>query len=223
MSKLESGAIFKFIIPFDLGHGYCKIMNFTNVDKYHGITVYIYDFFDAGEINDVNFFKTVPLFMNPIPVVKAPSVRGKYAWKKIGVLKENKDEGIPFYKECSVNGFAFETLEEYTNKEWNVLARLKERIGPVNFNEIRHLEELFWRSTVTIEKRVAMQLLRYKQVDVIDFFTKNSSGESWKVDYNTQQFIPLYKKIPEVIKGKPLIKGFVPDEYLNFDWDTLKD
>jgi hypothetical protein len=68
-----------------------------------------------------------------------------------------------------------------------------------------------------------MLLLRYKQIDVFDFFSKNSSSDSWKVDYNTQKFIPLYKKLPETIRGKPLLKGFVPDEYLDFDLGSVKD
>jgi hypothetical protein len=64
-----------------------------------------------------------------------------------------------------------------------------------------------------------MQLLRYKGNDVKDFFSKNAESDSWKVDYNTQQFIPLYKTIPEPIRGKPLIKGWVPDEYLDWKWE----
>jgi hypothetical protein len=83
------------------------------------------------------------------------------------------------------------------------------------------LEELFWRSTITFEKRVVMQLLRFKGIDVKEFFENNCESQSWKVDYNTQKFIPLYKEIPEAIRGCPLLKGWVPDNYLDFDLCSL--
>ena len=223
MSKIESGTIFKFSIPFGLGVGYCKLIDFTHIFKYDAITIKIYDFFEDIEIKDPAFFKDMPLFMNPIPIVKMPSIRGKYAWKKLGVLNEIKDAEIPIYKKYVSNGFGWATIEEYEERQWYALVNLKDNIGPVHFNKVRHLEELFWRSTVTIEERMAMLKLRYQGIDVNDFFCKNCTDKSWRVDYQTQQFIPLYKKIPEVIRGKPLIKGYVPDEYLNFDWDSIKD
>ena len=64
-------------------------------------------------------------------------------------------------------------------------------------------------------------MLRYQGSNVEEFFKKNMDKDYWRTDFNTQQFIPLYKNIPEPIRGKPLIKGLVPDEYLNFDWDTI--
>jgi hypothetical protein len=213
--------IFRFPIPFNMGHAYCQVLDFSNVSAHYGITVFVYDYFEQIEIDDPEFFKDVPLFMNPIPIVSKPSTRGKEAWKKIGSLKEGFEATIPFYKKYAFEGFAWNTLEEYKSKEWYALANLTAKIGPVPFATVRHLEELFWRSTVTIEKRVAMQLLRYNNVDVVEFFARNSESKSWKVDYNCQQVIPLYRKIPAPIRGKPLIKGFVPDEYLDFDFDSI--
>ena len=64
-----------------------------------------------------------------------------------------------------------------------------------------------------------MLLLRYKKINVKDFFLAHSEKDSWKVDYNTQQFIPLYKNLPPAIRGKPLIKGLVPDEYLDYSFE----
>lgn len=218
MSKIESGTVFKFNVPFGLGCAYGKVIDFSGLSLYYGITIKVYDYFEDKENIDASFFKDMPLFMNPIPVVKMPSLKGKYAWKKIGVIQERSDKDVPVYKQYAYEGFAWETLEEYENKEWHVLVDLKTTIGPVPFDKVRHLEELFWRSTVTIEERVAMQLLRYQKTDVEEFFRSKKDSSAWKVDYNTQKFIPLYKELPEAIRGRPLIKGWVPDEYLNFSF-----
>ena len=223
MAKTESGTVFKFTLPFGFGAAYCKLIDFSNVSEYEGITLKIFDYFESDDVKDAAFFKGMPLFMNPIPIVKMPSIRGKYAWKKLGVLKEDTDSEIPIHKRYISNGFAWETIEEYESRQWYALVDLKKEVGLVHFNKVRHLEELFWRSTVAIEKRVVMTLLRTKGINVADFFSKNCEDKVWRIDYKTQQFIPLYKKIPEVIRGKPLIKGFVPDEYLNFDWNSVKD
>ena len=51
-------------------------------------------------------------------------------------------------------GFAFRSFECYNKKNWYAYVDLKKQIGPVTFDKVRHLEELFWRSTVTIEDRV---------------------------------------------------------------------
>jgi len=64
-----------------------------------------------------------------------------------------------------------------------------------------------------------MQLLRYKGIDLEAFLTLHAPDMNWKVDYNTQKFIPLYKTLPVPIRGMPLIKGYVPDEYLNWKWE----
>jgi len=218
MANIESGAIFRFNIPFNLGAAYCKVIDFSSLSMFYGITVEVYDYFDR-EVSDAAFFKNIPLFMNPIPIAKMPSIAGKYRWKKIGVLKEPKSRDIPFYKEYVYEGFAWETLSEYQSREWYVLIDLKDKLGPVSFDKVRHLEELYLRSTVTIERRVAMQLLRYRGIDVEDFLKKNSSDNGWRTDYNTQKFIPLYKTLPEAIRGRPLLKGWVPDEYLNYKWE----
>ena len=89
-------------------------------------------------------------------------------------------------------------MEKYESVEWNAYVNLRNDVGPVSFNKVRHLDEIFSRSTETIEKRVVMQLLRYKGIDVKDFFSQNADSNSWITDYNTQQFIPLYKTIPEL-------------------------
>jgi hypothetical protein len=218
MANIESGTIFKFNIPFNLGVAYCKVVDFSSLSMYYGVTVKVYDFFDS-EVSDVRIFRDVPLFMNPIPIARMPSVAGKYRWKRIGVLEESKDRDIPFYKEYIHEGFAWETLNEYISKEWYVLVDLKDKLGPVNFDKVRHLEELYLRSTVTIERRIAMQLLRYRGIDVEDFFIKNSADSNWRTDFNTQKFIPLYKTLPEAIRGRPLLKGWVPDAYLDYKWE----
>lgn len=219
MNKIESGTIFKFDIPFNLGVAYAKLVDFSHLSQFDGITIKVYDYFIEEEIRDVSFFRGMSMFMNQLPIVKMPSIRGKYAWKKIGVLNEMSDSVIPIYKQPVYDGFAWDTLEKYESIQWNALVDLRNLVGPASFDKVRHLEELFWRSTVTIEKRVAMQLLRYKGVDVKEFFTKNSDDDAWITDFNTQQFIPLYKTIPEPIRGKPLIKGYVPDEYLGWKWE----
>jgi hypothetical protein len=219
MASIASGTIFKFNLPFDLGCGYAKLIDFSSLDPYFGITIKVYDYFEDREIRDVEFFRGMPLFMNPIPIVKMPSIRGKYAWKKIGVVQEATDAEKPVYKRHSRAGFAFETLEAYQDKEWYAWVNFKDEIGPVPFEKVRHLEELFWRSTVTIEERVAIQLLRYRKEDVKKFFSNHTADTSWQVDYNTQQFIPLYKHLPEAIRSKPLLKGFVPDEYLDYKFE----
>ena len=218
---MDSGTVFKFDVPFGLGCAYGKMVDFSGLSLYYGITIKVYDYFEDKENIEASFFKDMPLFMNPIPVVKMPSLRGKSAWKKIGVIKERSDMDIPVYKRYAHEGFAWETLEEYENKEWYAFTDLKTEIGPASFNQIRHLEELFWRSTVTIESRVAMQLLRHQKADVEEFFSSKDESKSWRVDYNTQKFIPLYKDLPEPIRGRPLIKGWVPDEYLNFSFSQF--
>lgn len=219
MSTIESGTIFKLDLPFSYGVAYAKLVDFSNLSEYDGITIKVYDFFEDHGKRDISFFKNIPLFMNPLPIVQMPTLRGKYAWKRIGVLKQESDSVIPIYKTPVIDGFAWDTLEKYESVEWNAHVDLKNYVGPISFDKVRHLEETFIRSTVTIEKRVVMQLLRYKGIDVKDFFSKNADSDSWKVDYNTQQFIPLYKTIPEPIRGKPLIKGWVPDEYLDWKWE----
>jgi len=160
MAKTESGTIFKFELPFGFGNAYCKLVDFSNISEYEGITLKIYDHFENDDIKDLALFKEMPLLMNPIPIVKMPSIRGKYAWKKLGILKEDTDAEIPIYKRYVSNGFAWETIEEYESRQWFALVKLREEVGPVSFDKVRHLEELFWRSTITIEKRVVMTLLR---------------------------------------------------------------
>lgn len=220
MATIASGTIFKFDMPFGMGCGYAKMIDFSSFSPYFGITIKVYDYFEGKDIKEVEFFRDMPLFMSPLPIVKMPSIRGKYAWKKIGVLQEPADADKPIYKEYIRDGFAFDTLEQYESKEWNAWIDFKDEIGPLPFKKVRHLEELFWRSTVTIEKRVVMQLLRYQNTDVKEFFSAHSEDRSWLTDYNTQQFIPLYKHLPEAIRGKPLIKGWVPDEYLDFSFEN---
>jgi hypothetical protein len=176
----------------------------------------VYDYFGNDEIKDADFFKGMSLFMNPLPIAKLPSLTGRYMWKRIGVLHEQCDKDIPIYKKYVHEGFGWETIEEYEKRQWYARVGLQDDIGPLNFDTVSHLEELFLRSTLTIEKRVSMQILRYRGVNVKEFFSANCTDDSWKVDYNTQKFIPLYKTIPNAIKGKPLIKGFVPDEYLSY-------
>jgi len=219
MASIESGTIFKFNIPFEMGLGYAKLIDFSSLDLYYGITIKVYDYFENVEIKDEEFFRGKPLFMNPIPIAKMPSIRGKYAWKKVGILHEAADSEKPIYKDYVYEGFAFDTLEKYQKKEWNAMIIGNGKIGPLPFEKVRHLEELYLRSTITIEKRVAMQLLRYKNVDVKDFFSTHSSDSIWEVDFNTQQFIPLYRHLPAAIRGKPLIKGWVPDKYLDYTFE----
>ena len=221
MNKIESGSIFKFVVPFGLGKAYCKLVDFSNESKYDGITIKVYDYFQEDDIDDPVFFKNMPLFMNPLPIVKPPSLRGKYAWKKIGVLSEAADVEIPIYKRGLYEGFGWDSYEKYSSQEWFAFVDLSNKIGPVPLGKVQHLEELFWRSTVTIELRVAMQLLRYRNVDVKEFLSANLEDAAWRIDYNTQMTIPLYKNIPEPIRGKPLIKGWVPDEYLNYDFGSI--
>ncbi|MFL9482679.1 hypothetical protein ACI6Q2_07850 [Chitinophagaceae bacterium LWZ2-11] len=221
MEKIETGTIFKFTIPFNLGIGYAKFEDWSDQSQFYGFLIKVFDFFEDKEIVDMEIFRDLPLFMNPIPISKRPTLKGKYSWKKLGVLKEKIDLETQVFKRYQYNGFAWGTLEEYQEKKWYADVNFKESIGLLDFDKVRHLEELFIRSTVTIERRVAMQLLRYKGIDVEHFFDKNAQDRNWIVDFYTQQWIPLYKLIPLVIRGKPLIEGFVPNEYLNFDWNSI--
>jgi hypothetical protein len=220
MAALESGTIFKFNLPFDMGAAYAKVIDFGEVISYAHILVYVYDYFDDKEVTSADFFKDVPIYMNPLPIALPPTVRGKGAWKKIGILREEKDKIIPAFKDPVYEGFAFNSIEKYREVEWEARINLKDKIGPLHFDKVRHLEEIFLRSTTTIEKRVVMNILRHKGEDVEAFFNKNmKEGKAWFLDYKTMRYIPLYKDIPEPIRGKPLVKGYVPDEYLNWSWD----
>jgi hypothetical protein len=57
MSKIESGTIFKFNVPFNLGVAYAKMVNFSQLSMYDGITIKVYDYFIDKEINDVGLRK----------------------------------------------------------------------------------------------------------------------------------------------------------------------
>jgi len=219
MKKIETGTVFRLPISFDMGDAYCKLIDFSNVSMYYGILIKVFDYFESKKIEDVEFFRGMPLFMNPIAIARMPSVRGKYAWKKIGVIKEYSDGNVPVFKDIDGNGFGWDTLEKYKSMKWYAKVNFNERVGPVDFDKVRHLEEVYLRSTITIEKRIAMQLLRYKGIDLEAFLTLHAPDMNWKVDYNTQKFIPLYKTLPVPIRGMPLIKGYVPDEYLNWKWE----
>ena len=127
---IESSTIFKFELPFGMGVAYCKIVNFQSISLYYGITIKVFDYFEDVVIKDVEIFRGMPLFMNPIPIVKMPTLRGKFAWKKLGVLIEESDKNIPIYKRYVNEGFAWESLPEYKSREWNAFVDLKDKIGP---------------------------------------------------------------------------------------------
>jgi hypothetical protein len=113
-----------------MGVAYCKIVNFQSISLYYGITIKVFDYFEDVVIKDVEIFRGMPLFMNPIPIVKMPTLRGKFAWKKLGVLIEESDKNIPIYKRYVNEGFAWESLPEYKSREWNAFVDLKDKIGP---------------------------------------------------------------------------------------------
>ncbi|MFT3676821.1 MAG: Imm26 family immunity protein [Chitinophagaceae bacterium] len=218
MSSIVSGTIFKIKIPFNLGYAYCKVIDFSALSIYNGVLVKVYDFFSEESIKSVDFFKELPLLLNEIPMFRMPTLKGKHKWERIGVLKEEKDAFIPAYKICQREGFAFDTIESYESEKWYALINYKEELGPLPFKGVRHLEELYLRSTVTIERRIAMAFLRTKSIDVEVFFQKQTIDNNWLTEFNCQRVIPQYKDIPEPIRGRPLVKGYVPDEYLNFEW-----
>jgi len=220
--NFSSGTLFKIPLPFDFGFAYCRLDNYTNVSTYDGVVISVFDFFGEIDNKEPGFFENTPFFMNAIPIVKMPTLKGKYAWQKLGELSPGSFV-LPAFKIPEINGFAWSNLSDYQDVKWFARVNLKEDVGPINFNQVRHLEELFIRSTVTIEQRIAMTILRHQKIDIEGFFNKHMMETYWKTDFKTQKFIPLYKNLPEEIRGRPLIRGFVPEKYLDFDWNNVLD
>jgi len=213
-------SILQFKLPHDFGFAYCKLVNYENVNTIYMYHIQVYDYFDNGGTKSASFFEDKEFFLNTIPIVKKPALRGKGAWKLLGEINRAIDYEIPYFKSPVQEGFAFDSLEDCLERKWEIVGNITNYQGPYEYTQVQHLEELYIRSTVSIEHRVAMELIRENNDNISDYYDiKKNNGD--RADYNTMRFIPLYKKLPKAIREKPLIKGFVPDEYLNFDINKL--
>lgn len=217
---MDSGSVFKFKLPFGFGYAYCKLINYEHFDTFYKYHIKIYDYFDDGKVNKVDFFRSRNYFINTIPIFRAPNLRGKGAWKLLGVLQEERDNIIPYFKSPVSEGFAFHYFEEYEARKWEIVEGIKNYKGNYSYSQVQHLEELYTRTSLSVENRLALELIRERKEDISKYFDlKNDVGAI--TNYHTMRFIPPYKKLPEAIREKPLIKGIVPDEYLDFDVNSL--
>ncbi|MCB0629113.1 MAG: hypothetical protein KDD15_05260, partial [Lewinella sp.] len=59
MSTSQNKMVFRFKLDFDLGFGYCKLLDFTKIDQWNGVLIKIYDFKSLKPLDDIHHLETV--------------------------------------------------------------------------------------------------------------------------------------------------------------------
>jgi hypothetical protein len=201
MSKQDfiSGSVFEFKLPFDIGFGYCKIIDFRAIRKFDGVIIKVFDCIPKKPLNDIDSLVNVDYLFGARRLADIPNTRGKGAWKMRGILVAADDRVIPEFK-YSNKSFPL-IKDESTISPWFVVRNINQ-ISEVSYpyESIKHLEDTVITGQLGIEIRTAMEYMRENKMDITKYFDV-SVTVNWNI-YRTILNIPIYKNIPNEIRGK---------------------
>jgi hypothetical protein len=214
---METGSVLKFKLPCDLGFGYARLIDFTSISKIDGTIIKVYDYYGHETKDDIEEICKHDYLLNAIPLVRVPNLKGKDCWKLLGVKPMDDDNDLPDFKyKIHVPVMDESTLDPNWKVSLNFGTTKDDSFYP--YSKVRHLEQRIFSTRLTIETRSAIEILRKKNENIGDYFDIESEK---KVVYYRSINIPIFSTIPKEIRGKALIQGRVPNEFLNY-WETNK-
>jgi hypothetical protein len=193
--------VFQFKVPLDMGFAYCKILDFRSIREFDGILAKVYDYLVPVPITNIDILADKDWLFGARRLFSPPPVRGKGAWKRIGMLISNDDNVIPDFKYS--NKLSPLVEDESIIKEWDVVHDINEYSEKkYTFNKIKHLESTVVDSSYGIELRTAMEFLRMQGIDPKTKFDLDEMA-NWNT-YREMKNAPVYSTIPKEIRGKAI-------------------
>ena len=194
-----NGSVFEFKLPFNIGFGYCKIIDFRNIRKFDGIIVKVFDCISKEPLSDISGLGDVDYLFGARRLSDIPNTRGKGAWKMKGILVSADDNVIPDFKYSNKSSPLVKN--ESTVSPWYVVRDInKISEVPYSYDKVRHLEDTVITGQLGIELRTAMEYMRINKIDVKNHFDITVTT-NWNI-YRTMINIPIYKSIPKEIRGR---------------------
>ncbi|HWJ27971.1 MAG TPA: hypothetical protein VNS32_15605 [Flavisolibacter sp.] len=168
MIEENSGKIHRFKLDFNLGFCYCIQFDFTDITKFSGKLIYVYDLISTESTCSINIeqLTSSSFLFGPKPLLKFPHIKGKGAWEYIGKIDNLIKPRIIFKS----------VRDNYTMKDWTKLKGWHkyedfETVGvDCNYEEIRYLELPVLYGTSEIEIRSTMHILLLNKKRVNDYY-----------------------------------------------------
>ena len=195
-----TGSVFQFYVPEIKKYAFCIFFDFTSVSKFNGLIIQVFNKFSDAENNRIDDLKFSDWLFGPRVTHKWPDLRKYTNWKSLGILIPPNENAIPDFK--GVQAFPYIVENEAITGPWYPIHDLIKRGENCEYKQVRHLEQLILTTILDIETRTGMEYCRVNGLPVTDFYDLSKS--SIKNMYWQMKNIPLYKDIPEEIRGKAL-------------------
>ena len=197
-----TGSVFQFYIPEIKKYAFCKFFDFQHISSFHGLLAQVFDKFSDKAENNLEELKNCDWLFGPRSMHKWPNLRKDTGWKSLGILSAPQDEIIPDFKNAQV--FRIVVEDESKISPWYPVHNLTERGANCDYYKIRHLEnKILTTSSLGLVWRTGMEYCRINGLKVEDYYDLTDSGI--RSMYWQMMNIPIYKAIPEEIRGKAIV------------------
>ncbi|MGN6493383.1 MAG: hypothetical protein ACTHLE_15385 [Agriterribacter sp.] len=172
----NSGRFYAVPLDFQLGYYYCYINDFTDIDPFSGLVIYLISSWvkTSNEIITVQEIKNTERLFGPVPLNKIPNVKGKNAWKSLGQVKD-LDDRVPSFK-YTQNLITLQKTNNWCSVSgWKKVLNFYQYSGPVDYEDVRYLETTTLYDMQGIIIRTTMHHLLLNKKKVQNYYDLNDS------------------------------------------------
>jgi hypothetical protein len=196
-----TGSVFQFYVAEIEKFAFCAFFDFTNVSKFEGLIVQVFDRFSDKEENQVEDLNSSDWLFGPRVTQKWPDLRKNTSWKSLGILMPTKENFIPDFK--GVQAFPYVVENESIIGPWYPIHGLVKRGENCKYEQVKHLEQQILTTSLGFEARTGMEYCRVNGFDVASYY--NLKELRIRNMYLQMINIPIYKNITEAIRGKAVV------------------
>jgi hypothetical protein len=210
--KIKNGSILEIPLDNELGFCYAKYIDLSSkINRNFGSQLLkVYAIASINPIKDIEYIVNNDLLFAPILLSGKPTTRGQKAWKVIGNKLAESDNEIPIFK--SARCFPYIVEDESKIGPWQYVELGKDETL-IEYGKICHLEQNTLHNEEQVVARIVMELLRSEGRDVYEYFGFDGNESSLYGVYLKMKNVPIYKSIPEIIRGKINFDDVKIDDY----------
>jgi hypothetical protein len=196
-----TGSVFQFYIPEIKKYEFCKFFDFKHLSEFHGLLAQVYDRFSDTEDNSIEELITCDWLFGARSMNRWPNMRKDARWKSLGILSGPADDFVPDFK--GSHSYPSIVEDESHIKSWYVIHKLVQS-EDCDYSQVHHLERIIiTTSSLGLAWRTGMEYCRINNLPIEKFYDLNDIGV--KNTYLQMINVPIYKSIPEAIRGKAIL------------------
>ena len=196
----NSGNIYCFPLEFDLGFGFCRYTDHSDITPFSGRLVHVFNLVvkDDKKIPSLESIDSLEILFGPVSINKQPNTRGKGAWKLLGKVKK-VDKSLPVFKTTQM------ALTLNKAIDWSKIGKWRKKynfndVGKIcDYESIRSMETEWLNGMRDIETRTTMHYLILQNKKISDYYdSKKYEDRSYYIQIANTSFEK--KKADQLLK-----------------------